>query len=457
MDIGKHPWKCQKSRFLSMLKNQMFLTKFNKGRVFSLKLNVLMVFSFVAVALLSVSSLAALNVALSDQGTDVKDASGTALEQGNLTVLIYDALTGGNLIYSETFTNGIGNGSWNVMLGETTDLPLEYGRVYYKDYQINGEDASFVNGSGASVGRQFFYAPLGDIGGEDIDSNANITVNNINATGLIYGDASQLTNVQADTIAANAVLIGNVTITESLVVPTINVTGVSYLGDVIVNSDNITVNRIIPKDGDNVSVEGNLEMGGNNVTSSGYGFFGWLGSLANRITSLFVQDINVNGTITGGTVNISASDGNVDTSGNITADYFVGDGSQLTNLPEGSLGTSINTTEIEDGHVRTADIADGNITAAKIDPDSIDGTELADTITLDAAMNVVGNDFAVNNTNLFVDVSAGRVGIGTSAPTTTLEVAGDAKIQDDLNMTSNNITTVDCIKFASGGQICDSP
>ena len=57
-----------------------------------------------------------------------------------------------------------------------------------------------------------------------------------------------------------------------------------------------------------------------NITTTQTGFFGFLGSLINRITKLFVQDIDFAGTLIGGSVNISASDGNIVSSGNITAD-----------------------------------------------------------------------------------------------------------------------------------------
>ena len=62
------------------------------------------------------------------------------LTSANLTVEIYNSLSGGNLVYTENFTNGIANGSWNVMLGENSSNPLslEFGKVYYKDYLING-------------------------------------------------------------------------------------------------------------------------------------------------------------------------------------------------------------------------------------------------------------------------------------------------------------------------------
>ncbi len=109
---------------------------------------------------------ATLNVSLSDQGTGVINKSdGTLVELGNLTIEIWDDPSAGNLIYNETFLDEIVNGSWNVMLGENESNPLqlEYGKKYYKDYKINGEDASFKNLTGDLTDRQFFYSPLGDI------------------------------------------------------------------------------------------------------------------------------------------------------------------------------------------------------------------------------------------------------------------------------------------------------
>ena len=74
---------------------------------------------------------------ISDQGTDVKDiTTGNLTSLANFTISIYDASTGGTLIFEENFTDGIVNGSWNVMI----DPDLEYGTSYWKDYRINGED-----------------------------------------------------------------------------------------------------------------------------------------------------------------------------------------------------------------------------------------------------------------------------------------------------------------------------
>ena len=202
------------------------------------RLSVLLACSLLFTLFFTTTVSAALNVSLSNQGTEVKvKSTGELLTSGNLTVTLWDSLTGGNIIYNETFIDAIVNGSWGVMLGEDSSnpLPLEFGRIYYYDYKINGDDVNFTNFNGTSVGRQFFYSPLGDINGSDLATDFYI-----------------------------------------------NTTG--------------------------------------NLTTTDTGFFGWLGSLVTRITGLFVQNINFNGTISSvnGNINITASSGNIDTFGNLS-------------------------------------------------------------------------------------------------------------------------------------------
>ncbi|MCW8965221.1 MAG: LamG domain-containing protein [Candidatus Pacearchaeota archaeon] len=128
--------------------------------------------------LLLTALISSTNVSLSDQGTQVIDKNtGDYLTLGDLQITIYDNLTAGNLIYSETFTSAIVNGSWNIIIGENTSNPLnlEYGKKYYKDYQINSLDINFTDYQGNSIPRQYFYSPLGEISEEDISSSTNIT------------------------------------------------------------------------------------------------------------------------------------------------------------------------------------------------------------------------------------------------------------------------------------------
>ncbi len=168
---------------------------------------------------------------------------------------------------------------------------------------------------------------------------------------------------------------------------------------------------------------------------------------------------------------LSSGNGTVAVKGDLNVSEVVyGNGSGLTGIGAGSLNSgsintthildgtisaadiaadSINTSHILDGNVTSAKIADNTITAADIAPDSINGTELADTLTLDANLNIGGGfNFSVNNSNLFVDVSSGRVGIGTTSPGQKLVVVGDLNVTGtsylgDAIIDSDNITIND--------------
>ena len=72
-----------------------------------------------------------------------------------------------------------------------------------------------------------------------------------------------------------------------------------------------------------IEADSNLDIINYNITTTGTGFFSWLGSLVTRITTLFVQDIDFIGKINGS--------GAINTTGNITADTFFGNWNGITN------------------------------------------------------------------------------------------------------------------------------
>jgi|SRR6056297_1185016 len=164
-----------------------------------MKMKILFGFVFFLVVLSFVSGNT--NIALSDQGTGVRiKSTGATLTSGDIIISIYDNMTGGNLIYSETFTNGIRDGRWNVMLGENPSYPLRliYGKKYYRDYSINGVDVDFRDYSGAVVERQFFYSPLGGLADNKIVGFTNSTHsgNIINGSLIGYVAGNQICNLE---------------------------------------------------------------------------------------------------------------------------------------------------------------------------------------------------------------------------------------------------------------------
>lgn len=111
---------------------------------------------------------AAPNVTIYDQGTDVRSIPGGALITGaNLTVTIYDAPVGGNVIYNNTFANAIQYGTWDVALSNIT---LLYGAPYWKDYEINGDNINF-----GADDRLLFYSSWGDINASNIINTSWVT------------------------------------------------------------------------------------------------------------------------------------------------------------------------------------------------------------------------------------------------------------------------------------------
>ncbi|MGV8142377.1 MAG: hypothetical protein ACP5NS_01945 [Candidatus Pacearchaeota archaeon] len=210
-------------------------------------------------------------VLLSDQGTGVRNLNGSLLDSGNLIITLYDDSAAGNLIFNSTVQNAIINGSWNLMINPN----LQYGLSYWKDYSINGEDLDFDGNE-----RIEFQSPLGTI-------NSALFVNlSIGSCPSGYSIKSIYSNGSVECQSVS----GNFSIDLS-----------------------------------NYSLNNQSQTFNGNITTVHTGFFGFLGSLADRITKLFVGDIDASG--------------NIFVSGNVNATHFIGDGSLLTNLSYFGLET----------------------------------------------------------------------------------------------------------------------
>lgn len=202
------------------------------------------------------------SVVFYDQGTNVVNTTGDILEEGSIEIYIYDELSGGSLIYNKNVSDAIVNGSWNVKV----EPNLEYGKMYYKDYVIEGDNLNF-NGSD----RLEFQSPLGLIN--------NASFFNFSLIGYC-SEGSSIRQVYEN---------GSVVCEEDDSSSSVNLTNYALTNESEVFSENITVLN--------------------------YGFFGWLGSAFSRVASIFVQNVNtINLTLNGTTieswneVNLSAVD-----------------------------------------------------------------------------------------------------------------------------------------------------
>lgn len=220
---------------------------------------------------------ASVSVRLADHGTDVRNSTNDLLEEGNLTITIHDLEVGGNEIFSQNFVGGIVNGSWNVIIV----ADMEYGKTYWKDYSVNGEDLDFSGNE-----RLEFHSPLGYINDETffnfslIDScGEGYAIKQINENGSVECVLVSFVDTQK---SGNGYLYND---SSSI-----------YLNDSKLN-ETIDSRKVIANLSDYAMKNGSETFAGN-ITTTYTGFFGWIGSLVSRVAKIFVSDIDVNGNLT---------------------------------------------------------------------------------------------------------------------------------------------------------------
>ncbi|MEK6848755.1 MAG: hypothetical protein AABX65_03945 [Nanoarchaeota archaeon] len=210
---------------------------------------------------------------------------------------VYDAQEGGNICYTNTTTFTTGNwGEWKTEqtgVGVSCDNGLAN---YFLEIKINNETQSerrrITNFN--FVRKDAFSLELSASKNILIDGSKNLR--NMTMGVMRFEHAPLIPNTRAITFNINS----NSQENTSAIVMEYNVGGNgSYLIRQF-TTDNI------------YTWDGNGDLSIRDI------FAEFIGSLANRITKLFVQDIDASG--------------NINTNGNVTANKFIGDGSQLTGL-----------------------------------------------------------------------------------------------------------------------------
>lgn len=118
---------------------------------------------------------------LSYQGL-ARNTSNQPVVSGDIRVRVYDAATGGVLVYDSgtEFTGAISTGVFNVLLGGGAALMLDDTRQYHLELDINGQE---VVGDAAG-GRQAFWPAGGDLSRTDLETRLSTL------EGAVFGSCS---------------------------------------------------------------------------------------------------------------------------------------------------------------------------------------------------------------------------------------------------------------------------
>ena len=256
----------------------------------------------------------------------------------------------GNLYASNVLTNGLVSAQGNIVTGSGF-----YGPLVSATGNITAGNRLFANvvsATGTVYGNYF----QGDGGG--LSNIANVVLQG-NMTGNINGNGYSIVNLQTLEVngninGANLILTGGIEAVDSLLI----------IGDIEMDG-NIIMNGAAPDGGANIDYingGGYARFGGNVISAGGYLIAGIPGSGG-------VQFVNTDGTAgqvlathgngvtywsntasTYNDANVSSflanfGSNSISTTGNITAGYFIGNGSQLTSITAANItGTVANAT-----------------------------------------------------------------------------------------------------------------
>src|SRR3989338_780649 len=198
--------------------------------------------------------------------------NGGLLPVGNLDIFIYDAASGGNLVYNSStdFHGIIRNGRYDILIGNGSQpLSLRFGTKYYMDITMNSTDLDF-NGSE----RQVFMSTVGNISlttplstsSNDTDDALNIS----NGGSFFGGNISVNGTVNITAATGDIRTAGRITSLNTDTDDAVNVSGgAAFRGTVsivnITNTPAFSVNK-----GFNITGDGNGLSTNSTILSRGY-------------------------------------------------------------------------------------------------------------------------------------------------------------------------------------------
>jgi hypothetical protein len=383
-------------------------------------------------SLITVGDLTSLSVVGTATVSDL-DSTGTVCATGNVS--------GGNILFGSGIVSGTGNIYANKIFANIQGNIDAAGNLYEIQFNTTGDQL----GANANLTYDFANNVFTVNGGNIVGGNV-LTGGNVSATGNVHGNwfignvnatvVSATGNVTGNYILGNGALLtgvitsvaninngnSNVTISD----PGSNVTvGVGGTGNVMVISPtDVTING-------NLTVTGNATLSGNilgdriqngntqiDIQTAGGNANVTVGGVSNVAvfanTGVFVTGVNsVSGNIAGGNI---LTGGVVSATGNVTGNYFIGNGSQLTGITADNVNADDLIGNTLSGNVLFSSLTSvgtlsnlsvaGSITVGNISIPSSGNVTLGN-VNINNLANPVGNSDAA--TKFYVDSVAANV------------------------------------------------
>jgi hypothetical protein len=376
-----------------------------------------------------------------------------SLTMNNANVLVQD---GSNNDVIELRTDG------NIVFNGSQTLRVNSG-FYVSSVNTNSGDANIVN----YVGGQFVYGPAlkdyaGNLKANIFSATGNITGGNIRTAGIVsatgnitgnyfIGNGSQLTGLPVT--YGNANVVANLAALGSNPVST---TGNVIAGYILGNGSQLTgvihtlgnAFTTISSNGTSITANSSTSTAtltpGNNITV--------VGNASTNITVFSVVDAPVfTGNVTGGNIRTT---GLISATGNITGNYHIGNGSQLTGIT-GSQLTGVITTITPNAlssTVHVAAVTTGN--TANIITDATTANTANTIVVRDAngAINVSGWTVGTHLTAVNYTATNSDYWIGTTAKTRTITLPNAANGAS----TGRQYQIADAVHSGNPGTIIDA-
>jgi hypothetical protein len=365
-------------------------------------------------------------------------------------------VTGGNLT-----TGGILSVTGNANIGNIGTTGIYTNGLYY----ANGSPWDFITPAGANTQIQFNDG-AGNLGASaaftfDTASNVlsltgNANVGNIGGTNAVFTNLTGTLTTAAQPNVTSVGTLTSLTTSGNVLAANVNsnasVTGVTGTFSGNVSGGNLTTAGA-------VVATGNITGGNISTTGSGGNISG--ANVVSATTFTATANVSAGNLVSSGILSVTgnANVGNLGTSGNITASYFLGNGSQLTGVVAASANAETLTGTFLANNVVGSNLTSvGTLTSlsvtGNISGGNVSGTLLTGTLTTAAQPNVtsVGTLTSLSVTG---NVTGGNISAGSGIISTTGNVSGGNIVSPIVTGGAGTLTlnaTGDVI-FAQSGNI----